>query len=604
MSFERFLQLIRDGEPVQAGVPNRPIAQLDQNIKYLWDVIQAANLGSTVYAREQTIAPEVVVGTPVYYNSVSQRFEPGLANMETDGNTGQILTSASSQIWGVVDVKHNATLADILLFGYADIDIAGVTDNGTVYAGLYYLSGTEPGKLTQQRPPVSVPTLRADGDGRVYVNPNFVDFLDNHRHYRFELTASPAGDHSPPTPGERHVISNVDPDLPGWLPADHAIFDGKAPANAVYGYNLSAHPVLDGIWPPIPINQVHMEWDRAVGPEEGLIGIPLGGPHGLAIVDRYGIWWMSDCYGDVPWPKNLDTNSSESLSIGSEPECPRYIEFKLLLWFTKVQFATDATVVTSLASRDSRLKVYCVDTTKIGSTGDLELDLDLGLSLGVDTLTSHLAVKTINDETSKLDRGPVAVGLFTTGSTVFLTSNVPTTTIDEQTVHHGLVQIEVVTEGTVELKSQIVRLDGATEEHYPVIYLGFNPNSKSSFRARFEVPADAPANSEFRFRPRILGRAAGNLPQLIVTYNVLSRPVDGLNTPIDLDDTFVALTIDTVATLTDANQAVEATSDPITVSPGDILEINVERDPDDAGDEYAGEVGIMQQVGVLTAPES
>ena len=65
MSLERFIKFIKEGEPVSPGTPNRPLRQLDQNIQYLWDVIQAANLGSTVYARQMTVDSTVELGMPV-----------------------------------------------------------------------------------------------------------------------------------------------------------------------------------------------------------------------------------------------------------------------------------------------------------------------------------------------------------------------------------------------------------------------------------------------------------------------------------------------------------------------------------------------------------
>jgi hypothetical protein len=36
-------------------------------------------------------------------------------------------------------------------------------------------------------------------------------------------------------------------------------------------------------------------------------------------------------------------------------------------------------------------------------------------------------------------------------------------------------------------------------------------------------------------------------------------------------------------------------------SAGDIVYVKIERDPDDVADGYAGEVGVMQQVGVITS---
>jgi hypothetical protein len=123
----------------------------------------------------------------------------------------------------------------------------------------------------------------------------------------------------------------------------------------------------------------------------------------------------------------------------------------------------------------------------------------------------------------------------------------------------------------------------------------------TSYVVKFEVTSDAPASSTFAFRPRILGRAAGTLPQLTASYYTAGRPVDGLNTPLDITQSYVALTMDTVATLTSANQAVEATSDSFSVNPGDIVYVKLERTPEDVSDAYAGELGIMQQVGVLTS---
>jgi len=42
MSFETLLRLIKTGDSVSAGVANRPIRQIDQNVRYIWEVLQAA----------------------------------------------------------------------------------------------------------------------------------------------------------------------------------------------------------------------------------------------------------------------------------------------------------------------------------------------------------------------------------------------------------------------------------------------------------------------------------------------------------------------------------------------------------------------------------
>jgi len=598
MSFQRLLQLIQNGEPVAAGTPNRPISQIHQNAMYLWDIINAASLGSTVYAREITIEPEVQEGMPLYYNVTNQRFERALAQMETDPDTGLLMPAASSQVWGICAVKHNDTLCDMLLFGYDDIDISAAVD-GDVVPGLYYLSGTVPGGLVRQRPPVSVPVLQARDSGFVYVHPKFVDFLESHRHYRFELETSPAGDHVPPTPGERHEITNPDPDLPGWLPADHSVFEGLAPTGAAFGYNLEEDSQLRNAWPPLPVNQSYMEWDKGEDPDEGYEGVPLG-PGGLCILDRNGIWWMSDCWGDVPWPKNLDTTAIDSISE-SEPgplECPRDVNMSLVVWFTKLTFGTDA-IVTSLRSIDDRIKIYCRDTTIEGGVGDLDIDLDLALMLGDNDRTGYLAVKDFDDE-GKLHRGPVTSGLIAGTPNVQLASEFQTVDESENTVHHGKTTVAVVESGQRELRAQLVHLLHATEEHYPALYLGFPNQDRSQFVVRFEIPTDVPVTSTLAYRARIIGRVAGGLPPLTVEYLRVERPPDGLNTPIDVGGTYTEIDMDTTATLTDSDQAVEALSDAFSIAPGDDVYIRVTRDADDAEDGYAGEMGIMSQVGVLT----
>jgi hypothetical protein len=50
MSMESIISLIRQGETVAPGVANRATRELDKNVKYLWGIIEAAALGSTVIA--------------------------------------------------------------------------------------------------------------------------------------------------------------------------------------------------------------------------------------------------------------------------------------------------------------------------------------------------------------------------------------------------------------------------------------------------------------------------------------------------------------------------------------------------------------------------
>lgn len=597
MSFEALLKLIQAGDPVSAGVTNRPLQTIDQNVRYLWEVLQAAAVGSTVYARRVTVEPEMLKGHAAFYNATTQRFERGLAQLETDSATGMLVTSASTQVWGVVAIKHNSTLADILLFGYDDIDISAAID-GEVVAGVYYLSAQTPGKLTRQKPPVSVPVLRADGAGKVFVVPQFVDLLDKHKHYRFELACQPAGDTIPPAPGDRHVVTDADSNRPGWLPADHGSFNGKAPAGAAFGYNLNAHPSLKAVWPPLPTNQASLEWDKGEDASLGLRGVPLGSD-GLVVIDRNGIWWMSDCYGDAPWPVGFNSAVSASgFSDSPDIECPRLLRMRLLLWFTKVDFVTDASMVTSLRSKTARIKVYCAGTTTPAVSGDLELDLDLNLVVKDDE-RGYLAFKRLDG--SNIMRGPVVEGIYALTSNVVLTG--PASSLsdpeDEESplMYHGPVGVSVLPQTTQELEVQLYRLLGATEEFFQnTPYLAFASGDEQAYRGKIYVPSTLGLTTpKLKFRFRILGRVIGTLPSLTLTARRLLRPSG--ETALPLDAAEFAVTIDTAQAISLANNYIEVESDVLDIAAGDLVFFTLTRS---ASDGYAGEVGVLDQIGVVT----
>lgn len=599
MGLNSIINTVRQGETVSPGVTNRSVTELDQNVKYLWEVMQAANLGSTVYARQVTVEADAAVGMPVFYNAYTQRFERALAQMETDIATGLLLTAPSAEVWGIVATKTTSTLADLLLFGYAELDISNAT-GGTVTAGNYYLSGVTAGGLVQQRPPVSVPVLRADGAGKVYVNTKFVEFLDSHRHYRFELWPFPAGSTTPPGAGGTHVITSGDSSQRGWLPADDPIFNGTAPALAKFGYNMQMDAQLAASWPPMPITNAYLEWDHIIYlqnisdyVEGGFQGVPLG-PTGLAIIDRNGIWWLSDRYGEVPWPVAYDSHQSESFFSEFDEEgrasYPSDFDKRMAIWFTRMTLADDLTAVTSLASRDTRLKVYCAGTSIEGTTGPLELDLDLSLTLNDEAYRSPKAVKTLNGDL--LELGPVAEGIYANSANVTLTGDA-TSTVNGKTMYSGAVGISVVAEAVRELKCMLVRLEGTTEENYPALYLGLPPTNESRYTALFEVPMDLGATGSFVFRTRLLGRTIGDIPSLTVEKMIVARPT----TPTQVLENYTAVTMDTAVTLSAVNQMTEVDSEAFDVEPGDLVYIRVTRAGSDG---YSGDVGVLQQVGLVS----
>lgn len=602
MDWQDFVDLIDPGEPVTAGVANRPLLTLDNNVRFLWEFIQAANLGSAVYARKVPMASSLQIGEAVYWNHVSGQFEPAYTSVSPlVGSGGAVELNPTGQVWGIVAKKASptATIGDVLLYGYATLNISNAIAPGeSLQAGTYRLTSLYPGKLTRNRMPINVNVLRYDGSGKVFVCPQLTDLINDHQHFRFSLTCLPAGTVTPPAPGNRHVIQFPDSTKPGWLPANHAIFGGNAPTDAVFGYNLSAHQALQSVWPPLPLDHVYLEWDKGTDSNVGGTAVPLG-PEGLCVIDEHGIWWMSDCYGDVPWP----VNSTGSPEPPDPPgvECPRSLHMTMNLWFTKVFFGTESSWVRSLRSNDPRIQVTKLDGSP-GQAGDLKLSLQAG-SISGNSAQGHLVVKNINSGTLSFERGPVAEAVYTTSPELSISSTDPSIRNiggTDRTIHQGLVRIDLTSSLQKELTVQLIRLDAVEEQFFEqTTYLGFPPGVASSIRCKLYIPDNlGPGTFNLRLRFWILGRSAGTLPNLTITARKLPRPPSGLTTPVNLPNSTQEFNVvcPTSAVLTAANQYVEAESNSFSVSSGDTVFYTVARSPSDG---YLSEVGIITQKGIL-----
>jgi len=322
---------IASGAPGRASSVSGPDRQLESNIQYLKSVFDAANLGSGIYGWNQAVEPTIQVGQPVYWNGDNGRFEKALAAVENDPTTGTMVATDSADCCGIVASKASSAVANILFAGCDTIDISAAVDGG-VSAGRYYLSSSEAGKLVQQRPPITCFVLRSFGNGDVLVLPDMKDFLEDHVHFNIELEAQPAGDCVAQEDGT-HTVVNPTTSRRGWLPANHESFGGRAPEGAKFGYNMAQHAALQQVWPPIPIDAVMLEMLRPSDPA-GTTQVYGRITEELVQFDVNGIWWMSDCFNQAPWPSDCGNSASSSVSCPAEPP------MRLLLSFIKMTFQT------------------------------------------------------------------------------------------------------------------------------------------------------------------------------------------------------------------------------------------------------------------------
>jgi hypothetical protein len=610
------------GEPVQASVVGRPDKALEERTDYLKDRLDAAALGRALFDVDATIAEDVKEGQPVFWNYQTQRYERALAAVENDDITQTLVVQASSDCLGLLYSKKSPTLGDIVLRGI--VKLPGLTNavDGPIAAGRYYLSSAEPGKLVKQRPPATVSVCYVQGakdscaaDPWVVVMPQVRDFLEDHIHYRFELVTRAAGVLS--AANGRVSITQPDATLQGWLPASHSVFKGKAPAGAVFGYNLSAHLQLSRVWPPQPVSAVAMLWDKG----QNLLGateIPLG-REGLAICDANGIWWTSDCVGDVPWVAGVSSSSSSSsASMSAAPECPRDERMRVIVVFLRMMFGNDRSVVTSLQpGPGSPIRVTNCDGL-VAKTGDLELNLDLNLAIKPPDLDGGRVLKRIEDG-YRFRQGWVTEGVVS-GSAPIVVTSYPGNPVAAReltaaektglgfpaeapvTAHRGLVKISF-DDAFVEreLSPQIIRLSDAVERLYKdVPYIGFPSGQDSLVRVRFIVPAAGLGSGlQVVLRTQLLGLTTGTLPAFEVTYRRLPRPAGG---PIQLVpvDVLPELLFESNVPVT-SNNVVEIESAPIPVAEGDTLLVTIRRKLLGGGaDGYLGEVGLLRLSGIIT----
>lgn len=646
---------VNPGEPVQAGVVSRPDRALADRTEYLKERLDAAESGKAIFDIDATVSVDVLPGHAVYWNAQEKRYEPAIVVVENDEQSQALVVRPSSDCVGMCYKKTAINKADIVLRGLVTFENLTNAIGQTFEPGKYYLSAVTPGKLSKQKPPITVtvcyvlgPRDNCSDSPRVIVCPQVRDFLDEHTHYRFELVPRAAGTVSVETvDDEDRVIINPNVDLAGWLPASHTVFGGKAPSGAKFGYNLKKHAALARVWPPIPIQSVAMLWDKGED-RVGATEIPLG-PTGAAIVDVNGIWWMSNCRdpADVPFALN---NADLDVTAG---QCPRDEKMRVILVFLRMLLGNNRRVVTSLdKDPTSPIQITNCDGV-VATTGDLKLDLDLdeidcapltnddhelGVNHGGKVYTAVVpAEPETNPNKNRLKKSWVAEGviahnlsqLSVTGTWQrnltnaekiyhdFVNENgdpLPTPIV----AHQGLVKIDFDAQyADREISPQIIRLDDAVERIYMDIpYLGFPLGQYSAIRLRLNVPYINALGGilKMKMRLQIFTRGgntneAGPVPPLFMTYRKLKAPAPGSaialpddeqelgpSVPVTTNGTTLSTPLIPTGLLAKKDHAIQIDSLPFVVEDGDTVLVTFFRPADN---QTLGEVGILRASGIL-----
>lgn len=629
-SFSSRVPHVQPGSAVAAGNTSAATRALEQRTNFLREVLEAIEAGRLLVHRDQTLSVDVAEGDAVYWDATNKRFDRALAAVANDPVTSVFVPLPTADCLGICMVKDNTTSGTIATLGMVKLthSVLSAMTEGDTTPGRYYLSAASPGKLVRQRPAVTAsvayvmgPVDDCESASWVFINPQLKDFLENHIHYQFHLTPYPAGTHVPPVPGEHHEITSPDPEARGWLPADHASFNGTAPPGAQFGYNLKAHGELNRLWPPLPESAAVLEMYQPTleGAESKFAGLERV-QSVYAVIDKRGIWWMTSCYNQVPWDTTLDTTNSDVSSVSSESvsemdACPKDPAIEIILSFLKMTFATDKTVVTSLQPETGQPIEFVNCDGLDAKTGDLFARLSVIAMLDPTLIRGGIVLKEIADSTLKFKRGWVTEGLYAGSDEIVLNGTHqelldPTQDESESNprIHQGLCRIDVQLDPSErELSPQIVKLGDALEREYKkVTYLGFPNGRDSGIRMRFNVPPSGLPNSpKLAIRGLIFGRAAGPFSAMTMSYYRMPRPTAGSPVPVVEGDTTITFDVvtptddyDGAGTNLPVDRAVEVESTAFTIAPGDTVFVTLSRSKD-ASPLFQADVGVIRIGGII-----
>lgn len=599
------LNPVRNGEQVNATVTNRLPLQVAQRTAAIEQLVNAKNAGRALMDKNARVASDVEVGHAVYWDTTEQLYKKAIVAVVLSPVAGGFVISESSYVQGICAAKLTNTAGDILLEGligqFNFINGAGVKGNEPEQGGQYFLSATVAGTYTRMRPPIAISVVFLYGNCSGAVRPEPRDLLDSHVHLAYDLYAEPAGTiECPAVPEAKYTFITPDSSRPGWLPATDPIFAGLAPTGAKYGYNLSAHPELERVWPPIPPDSAYLELDG------------IGVNQLDFLVDQNGLWWFQDCYGKAPWPIAppcaVDSSSSatpSSSSAGSSSSggaaCDAGPSLKQMgfvytdpttcrmrIFFTKMVFKTNNALVTSLRpAAGSPIEVLNCDGLP-GTVGDLQLALRL--IFDVDTgAGGYQVLKTIDGTT--FQQGPVVEGV-KAGSFVTITAVPGQSEVGPDGFIKGKCVISASLPGGNQLDVPIalVALNNALEQTINgVFFLQLISNTVNGLLGRIDIPPDLLiANPTMVLSFRLLGPNPGTLPALDLSYLRLLAP-DGCDAQT-LPSAYTDLDPLPFCTLDGANQYVEVSSESFVVAAGDQVFFNLTRN---APDGYPVDMGVL-----------
>lgn len=550
------LDLIRNGEPVSAEITNRPLTELGQRTDYLKALMDMLSIGKAVFDIDAAMSPLVQEGYAVYWDQVNQEYAPALAALSYNQEGVYGGNADSAYVLGVCAGKASPTRGTVLFDGRADnVDFSGAIEGGgPLQAGPYFLSATQPGKMTKSRPPVGIYVMFGLNAATSIVAPSPREVLENHIHYRIPLKYPNIID------GSGGV---------GWTD----VFDiSLAPAGTRYRYVIEEDPQAYNLFPFYPPSSVYFE----------LEGI---GANEKVIIDLNGIWW-------------IDT--------GHDPS-----EYNTaVVYYAKMSLSTDGMLVRTLQpyAADSPLKVVnCRGET--ATAGDLYLQLNLQFEQQDENTPGWLVFKELTTG-QQFKRGPVVQRVRSVSPEISVSINGTSgyTWLTPEGAPDGYLSGDLIitynspTSVARSLDPTLTELYGALQEDYngiPYVALP-SQNFQAGVSFRFDLPRIGLAGTfNAVVNTWIYSSTSGTFPidglavEFAIVRSVISSTPRQLSNPLDVirvTGKLMTLQPNNTMNANGYRMAICADLDGNTLEPGDQLHVKISRN-DSA---YAGTIGILK----------
>ena len=227
---------IEDGQDVKASTFMPPIDALTQRTDYLLDMLNdlrgRGEFTSVRVPADLSREDTPSVGQVVCVDPATKSYRPALAGMELND---VFKASETAYAVGLLVAKESAYKGTVVVYGLADLadfDVTKLVEEGEKFhTGMYYLSSTQPGRITAypSGPKVSVGFFGANlllngassGDFAL-VNPQYGDF-EAHSHRTYRMASKPAGEQYVLVPDSVTDLESVK--VIGYAPDGHAAYE-------------------------------------------------------------------------------------------------------------------------------------------------------------------------------------------------------------------------------------------------------------------------------------------------------------------------------------------------------------------------------------------